>query len=70
MKITLEGCFSYQEFCLFYFPKKKNTNKFGFFGKENPQQMLWVFFCGERGSVHYKYMSMFSGFSLVYKSIG
>ena len=33
-------------------------------------QMFTRVFCRERGSVHYKYMSMFSGFSLDYNSIG
>jgi hypothetical protein len=37
-----------KEFCLFYFAKKTQTSLV-FLEKKNPQLMLWVSFCGERG---------------------
>ena len=39
---------SFQEFYLFYFPKKHKQVWF-FWKIKNPQQLLWVSFCGERG---------------------
>ena len=39
---------SFKEFCLFYFPKKHKQVWF-FWEIKNPQQTLWVSFCGERG---------------------
>ena len=38
---------SFKEFCLFYFPKK--LKQVWFLKIKNPQQTLWVSFCGERG---------------------
>ena len=40
---------SLQEFCLFYFPKKKKHKQVWFFWKRKPTTDVVGFFCGERG---------------------